>query len=146
MSDSVPSVFRYSALHLWRRSEGSVVPLLGLALIPIVGAVGAAVDYSRASSVKAALQASLDSAVIAGAKDGGANWTQTAADMFNANVVAKGSTINTPTFSFDGNNTYSGTATAVLPTAFRVLGFSSLNISAAAVASGSQPDNSCILT
>ena len=146
MPDPVASAFRYSALHLWRRSEGSVAPLLALALVPIVGAVGAAVDYSRASSVKAGLQAALDSAIIAGAKDGGTNWTQTATDMFNANVVAKGSTVNAPTFSFDGNNTYSGSATATLPTAFRVLGFSSLNISASSVASGSQPDNSCILT
>ena len=146
MSDSVPSVFRYSALHLWRRSEGSVVPLLGLALIPIVGAVGAAVDYSRASSVKASLQAALDSAVIAGAKDGSANWTQTATDMFNTNAVAKGSTVNTPTFSFDGKSSYSGSATATLPTSFRVVGLSSLNISASSVATGSQPDNSCVLT
>src|SRR6202022_1936499 len=116
MSDSVPSVFRYSALHLWRRSEGSVVPLLGLALIPIVGAVGAA------------------------AKDGSANWTQTATDMFNANAVAKGSTVNTPTFSFDGKSSYSGSATATLPTSSRVIGLSSLTISARPVSTGSHRD------
>src|SRR3984893_11298153 len=130
MQDPAASAFRYSSLQFWRRSEGSIVPLLGLALIPIVGAVGAAVDYSRASSVKAGLQAALDSAVIAGAKDGSANWAQTATDMFNANVVAKGSTVNTPTFSFDGKSSYSGSATATLPTSFRVVGLSSLNISA----------------
>ena len=146
MPDPADSAFRSSALHLWRRSDGSVVPLLALALVPIIGAVGAAVDYSRASSVKAALQAALDSAIIAGAKDGSANWSQTATDMFNSNVIAKGSTVNTPTFSFDGNNSYSGSATATLPTAFRVLGLSSLDISVSSVASGSQPDNSCILT
>jgi Flp pilus assembly protein TadG len=146
MPGHIGSARMQSALHFLRRSDGSVAPLLGLALIPIMGAVAAAVDYSRASGVKTALQAALDSAVIAGAKDGSANWSQTATNMFNANIAAKGSTVATPTFSFDGQNSYSGTVTASLPTAFRVLGFSSLSISAASVASGSQPDNSCILT
>jgi type II secretory pathway pseudopilin PulG len=131
-----------------RQSQGSVVPLLGLALVPIVGAVGAAVDYSRASSVKTTLQAALDSAVLAGAKDGTSNWNTIASNMFNGNPISKnGSTVATPTFAFDGNSTYTGQVTAKVPTSFGILGFATLNVSAnSTVAKGSGPDNSCILT
>jgi predicted XRE-type DNA-binding protein len=50
--------------------------------------MGAAVDYSRANSVKASLQAALDSAVLAGAKDGTSKWLTTASNTFNGNVKA----------------------------------------------------------
>src|SRR5262245_21544091 len=45
--------------------RGSILPMFGLTLIPMLGLIGAAVDYSRANSVKAALQASLDSTALA---------------------------------------------------------------------------------
>jgi Flp pilus assembly protein TadG len=41
---------------------GNVIMTFALATIPIIGAVGAAVDYSRANSAKAALQAAIDAA------------------------------------------------------------------------------------
>lgn len=40
--------------------RGSIVPLFALAIIPVIGFVGAAVDYSRGNSTKAAMQAALD--------------------------------------------------------------------------------------
>jgi Flp pilus assembly protein TadG len=45
--------------------RGNILPIFGLAIIPMLGLIGAAVDYSRANSVKAALQASLDSTALA---------------------------------------------------------------------------------
>jgi Flp pilus assembly protein TadG len=133
--------------NLARNRDGSVVPLLGLALIPLVGAIGAAVDYSRANGVKASLQATLDAAVLAAAKDGTSNWNQTASAVFNGNVVTKsGSSVNAPTFAFDGNSTYSGQASATVPTVFSLLGFSTLNVDVSSVAVTGNTDNSCILT
>jgi Flp pilus assembly protein TadG/uncharacterized protein YegL len=44
---------------------GNILPMFALALLPMLGLIGAAVDYSRANSVKAALQASLDSTALA---------------------------------------------------------------------------------
>jgi Flp pilus assembly protein TadG len=130
-----------------RRTDGSVVPLLGLALVPLVTAIGSAVDYSRANSVKASLQAALDSALLAGAKDGTSNWLTTASNTFNGNLVTKGGTLNSSSFSFDGTSTYSGQATATVPTLFvSLMGFSSLNVSANSVVVTGSPDNSCILT
>jgi Flp pilus assembly protein TadG len=48
---------------------GNVAITFGLCLIPIAGMVGAAVDYSRANSVKAAMQAALDASALMLSKD-----------------------------------------------------------------------------
>jgi len=44
--------------------SGSVLPLLGLAAIPVVGLIGAAIDYSRAAAVQTAMQAGVDSTAL----------------------------------------------------------------------------------
>src|SRR5262245_58761766 len=48
---------------------GNVAITFAIATIPIVGAVGAAVDYSHANSIKAAMQAALDSTALMLAKN-----------------------------------------------------------------------------
>ena len=48
---------------------GNVAITFGLALIPVFGMVGAAVDYTRANSVKAAMQAALDATALMLSKD-----------------------------------------------------------------------------
>lgn len=130
------------------RNHGSVLPMFGLLILPLMGAVGAAVDYSRANSVKANLQGSLDSALIAGAKDGSSTWMQKALDMFNANVVPHGSVVSAPTFTQTSGGGYAGTAQATLSTAFfGLFGVSSLQISVSSAVSGpSDGDESCLLT
>jgi Flp pilus assembly protein TadG len=45
--------------------RGSIVPMFALSLIPTVGLVGAAVDYTRANSVRTVLQSSLDATTLA---------------------------------------------------------------------------------
>ncbi len=44
--------------------RGNVVITFALATVPIVGFVGAAVDYSRANSDKAAMQAAVDATAL----------------------------------------------------------------------------------
>ena len=44
--------------------RGNVVLTFALALIPIMGAVGAAVDYSRANNIRSQLQAAADAASV----------------------------------------------------------------------------------
>ena len=44
--------------------DGNIVITFALAIVPIIGLVGAAVDYSRANSTRAALQSALDSAAL----------------------------------------------------------------------------------
>jgi len=78
-------------------SRGTIAVTFGIAFIPLTMAIGVALDYSRANDVRASLQAALDSAVLAGAKDGTTTWSDTALNTFNANLVTKGSSVSTPT-------------------------------------------------
>ncbi len=68
--------------------SGNTVIIFALAVIPIVGAAGAAVDYSRASSARAALQAAVDSTALMLSKDAqsltSAQLNQKASDYFKA--------------------------------------------------------------
>jgi hypothetical protein len=48
-----------------RNRNGGVAVIFGLALVPLAGLMGAALDYSRAANAKTTAQASVDSAVIA---------------------------------------------------------------------------------
>jgi len=48
--------------------RGNMVTMFALASLPLVGAVGAAVDYSRANSIKTAMQAASDSTALMLAK------------------------------------------------------------------------------
>jgi uncharacterized protein YegL len=49
--------------------NASVAPLLALAIVPILGLIGASVDYGRASSARATLQSLIDSTALAVAQD-----------------------------------------------------------------------------
>ena len=65
--------FRGELLMLLRRifanCEGSVAPIAALAIIPIIGAISAAVDYSRANLARSAMQSALDSTALMLAKE-----------------------------------------------------------------------------
>ena len=59
-----------SALRAFRTARGgNVVFTFALATVPIIGFAGAAVDYSRANSAKAAMQAAVDSTALMLSKD-----------------------------------------------------------------------------
>jgi Flp pilus assembly protein TadG len=68
--------------------DGGAAPFLALALIPLMGATGAAVDYSRANSVKASLQNAIDSAGLMLSKEAAnlstGELNQKATTYFNA--------------------------------------------------------------
>jgi Flp pilus assembly protein TadG len=59
-----------SKLRAFRAAQaGNVAIIFALASIPLIAFVGAAVDYSRANSVKAAMQSALDSAALMMSKE-----------------------------------------------------------------------------
>jgi Flp pilus assembly protein TadG/uncharacterized protein YegL len=60
-------------LRFRQDSAGNVALIFGLALLPLMGAVGAAVDYSLASRQRAVIQSALDTAMLAGAIAGKAS-------------------------------------------------------------------------
>jgi Flp pilus assembly protein TadG len=49
-----------SLARFFKDRKAGVAPMLALCIIPLIGSVGAAVDYSRANSVRAAMQAAGD--------------------------------------------------------------------------------------
>jgi len=55
--------------QMLRDQRGNVTMTFALALVPLIGAIGSAVDYSRANSAKVALQAAVDAAGLALSKD-----------------------------------------------------------------------------
>jgi Flp pilus assembly protein TadG len=52
---------------------GNIAVMFGIALVPILGFVGAAVDYSRVTAAQASMQSALDSAALMVSKDIGAS-------------------------------------------------------------------------
>lgn len=58
------------AIRRFRRDRrGNVLMMFGLALVPLMGVVGVAVDYSRASNARQALNSAIDSAALMAARD-----------------------------------------------------------------------------
>ena len=128
-------------------AEGSVVPLLALVAIPLMGLMGAATDYSRAATVRAKLQASLDAALLAGIKDGTSNWSTVALALFNADAAGTGANVDSPNFNSNGSGGYSATVSGSVPTMFMsMLSFSSIPVAASSAAISGNPEQSCILT
>jgi Flp pilus assembly protein TadG len=133
------SICRSTRSHLLRfgsESQGSLLPMFALTLVPIMAIIGASVDYGRANRLKASLQNVLDAALLAGARDGSTNWANVALNYFNSNLSAQDASVATPTFNLDGVRAYVGSANASVPTTFlSILGITSINVGVNGVAS-----------
>ena len=90
---------------LCNAKAGNVVITFALTIIPIVGFVGAAVDYSRANSAKAAMQAAVDGTALILSKEAQslttAQLNQKATAYFTAlfNRTEVNNILITPTFT-----------------------------------------------
>jgi hypothetical protein len=133
--------------RFWGNAQASIAPTAALTLIPILTAAGAAVDYSRANNFRTAMQASLDTGLVAGAKDGTTSWTQVATNVFNANLKARGGTAGTPSFTKSSDVVFNGTVTGSMPTSvLGIINIKSIPVKVTATATSADADNSCILT
>jgi len=115
--------------------RGGVAPMFALALLPIVGLTGAAIDYSRANSVRVGMQSAIDATALAMAKlaptlTQAQLQTQTNAyfqAMFN-HPEAKNIVI-TPSYTTTGGSQLTIAVSGSMDTTFmNVLGYTSLNI------------------
>jgi Flp pilus assembly protein TadG len=125
--------------RFFKDRKAGVAPMLALGIIPLIGAVGAAVDYSRANLVRSAMQSALDSTALMLSKDAQSMSTEQLSSkatayftaMFNrpeASNVQISQQFNSPqqgTFSL----TVSGSAT-VSTVFWRLMGQSDVTISA----------------
>ena len=126
---------RRSLTRFRKDCRGNVAPIFAIAIIPVMGLTGAAVDYSRANAMRVSLQSALDATSLAMAKLSPTLTqtqlqTQTTAyfqAIFN-NPDAKNITI-TPTYTTTNGSQLVISATGSMDTTFmKVMGYSSLNI------------------
>lgn len=124
-----------SLLRFMQDRKGGVAPMFALAVIPVIGFVGAAIDYSRANSMKVGMQSALDATALAMAKlaptlTQSELQTKTSA-YFSAlfsNASAKNMVV-TPTYTTTGGSQLTIAASGSIDTAFmKVMGYSSLNV------------------
>lgn len=121
--------------------RASVVPLFALSFIPLIGLVGAAVDYSRAAAVRTSIQTAADATALALSKTAvGTDPAQLQANaqtFFNA-VFDQPSAINlavTANYSDTNGSTLVVTGSASVKTLFMgVMGFPELAVSASGTA------------
>ncbi len=120
---------------------GNVAITFAFASLPIIGFVGAAVDYSRANSVKAAMQTALDATALMLSKEAASdtedqlktNATKYFKALFTAEE-AKDIDVKV-TYSTTGGSNIKVEATAALDAKFvRVLGYETFHVGASSVA------------
>ena len=66
---SVISRARSACTRFGLADSGNIAVIFAIALVPILGFVGAAVDYTRANSARSSMQAALDSTALMLSKD-----------------------------------------------------------------------------
>jgi Flp pilus assembly protein TadG len=119
--------------------RGGVAPMFALAVVPVIGFVGAAVDYSRANSVKAGMQSALDATALAMAK---LAPTLTQSELQTKSTAyfqamfthpeAKNVTV-TPNYTASGGAQLTLSGSASVDTSFmKVMGYSNLGIKSTA--------------
>jgi Flp pilus assembly protein TadG len=123
--------------RFWNNRQGGVAPMMGLAIIPLMVAVGTAVDYSRASAARTAFQIALDSTALTLSKTAA---TQSLSDLQTAATSTFNALFNRPdvkdvtvTTNYSTTNgsqiVLSGSAT-INTNFLGVLGIDEINISA----------------
>lgn len=116
--------------------DGNIAIIFALAMLPVIGLVGASIDYSHASLIRADLQAAIDSTALMVSKTA-ATSTQTelqnkATTYFNA-LYNRPEAIASVSASYDntGGSSVTITGAASFNTAFiGVIGFKKLDLSA----------------
>jgi Flp pilus assembly protein TadG len=120
---------------------GNVMITFALATLPVVGTVGFAVDYSHANSVKAAMQAALDSTALMLSKDAATvsnSALQTkAANYFNALFTRPEATsiAIAATYTTSGGSAVTVTGAGNVPTSFLgIIGYNNIAVNGSATA------------
>jgi Flp pilus assembly protein TadG len=139
--------FAISTSTLWNDSRGSVALSFGLTAIALLGAVGAAVDYSRASALRTAMQGALDSTALGLAKD--AQSIDQAQPTFNALFVrpeVQNLSVSGDVTNNSGSTVINLSASGTVDTTFMsVMGISKLTLAVHASAVKTSDTSGCVL-
>jgi len=124
-----------------RAQAGNVAITFALATLPVIGTVGAAVDYSHANSVKVAMQAALDSTALMlskeAATDSSAQLQANALKYFNALFTRpEATTVSvSAAYTTTGGSAVVVNGSAQVPTVFMgVMGFKSITVGGSSTA------------
>jgi Flp pilus assembly protein TadG len=126
--------------HFFKDRRGGVTPMFALAIIPVFGLIGAAIDYSRANSVRTAMQAAADATALMLSKDAStltASQLSTKATAYFTALFnrpeAKGLSV-TPVYSTTGGSQLTITASASVDASFmKIMGYPQLNVGTTAI-------------
>lgn len=137
-----------------RNHDASIAPMLALAALPLFGFAGAAVDFSRAASVRTAMQAALDATALTMAKNAKnadpAQLSEDANKYFNANF--QNSEVKNLIVTMTASSTSSGysanlSALGSIQSRFMgMMGFSSLNVAVHSTAASYADGLGCVLS
>jgi hypothetical protein len=124
-----------------RDRAGNVAMTFGIASLPVIGAVGAAVDFSHANAVKAGMQAALDSTALMLSRDAGTlsntDLQTKAKNYFNAMFSrpdATGVTVSA-TYSATAGSQLIVNGSAKVPTSIMgIVGYNSITVSGSSTA------------
>lgn len=121
-------------------TSGNVAIMFGLAAVPIFGAAGVSLDYTRASHFRSILQAAVDASALAGAtRVEGDNVTGTIDNYMKASLPG-GLSLNDVTYTLDLEpGTVTVNAKAKVPTTLASLFMDEMPVSASATASRGEP-------
>jgi Flp pilus assembly protein TadG len=127
--------------------SAQVAMIAALAAVPMVLAAGVAIDYSRAANARSDLQAAVDAAVLAGARDGSSAWATIAGKVFAASAKTADLAVVASSFTQDASGNYVGAASGSVTTSFaNLMAVSSLPVAVSATAVvKTASDNICIL-
>ena len=127
--------------HFAGAQNGNTAITFALAFIPLVGLVGAAVDYSRANQLRTAMQAAADTTALMVAQSADsqtASAVQSSTTKFYGSLFTNPAATNlqvTGTYSRSGNSTVVVKATATYRTSFMgILGFPTMPLAATSTA------------
>jgi Flp pilus assembly protein TadG len=136
----------------FKDERGSVAIIFALALMPIVFAVGAAMDYSRGSSAKSSMQAALDGVALNMAREvtsmSDDQITSRAVHMFKAMFNRQEAQGIQVTSQYDAKeSTLRLNSTAAIPaTLMEILGIDTISISAVSkVRMNSESSGVCVI-
>jgi len=123
--------------RFWNNRQGSIAPMLGIALLPLLGAVGAAIDYTQANATRTAFQSALDATALmlskTAAMQSNADLQATAINDFNAMFTAtnaKNVVITANYSTTDGSKVVLSGSAYVNTNFLGVLGIDKININA----------------
>lgn len=101
---------------LLRDRRGNVAVAATITFVPLVAAIGLAIDYDRLSRGRDGVQRALDAATLASAAKSQLD-TALSTNVFNANISGLGATVSNLAFTAVGDN-INGTVTVTIPTTF----------------------------